>query len=234
MLVTELDTFVNKFQQLCYDGYNAHLDLDTHAGLVSLRVQLGQVPGPLNHQVPPPFKKNWRKRESPSRQRRRARRAAERQQQEVEKRAPGAETAKDISDKQPSENIDATNHTDDKEEMTKEELQDDNVKFNKFVDKETEQVEVRNTENVDNPIQVENESFFISYVQHEDALEKIEMLKDKFDDITDTTVEIHSFYTSTPKSELDRCEECNDKTECVDCFVKHMLGKHESLRKVLF
>ena len=59
----------------------------------------------------------------------------------------------------------------------------------------------------------------------------------KFDNSTDTieeTTEIHSFCTSTPKSEFDQCEECLDKTECVDCVVKHVLRKHESLRKILF
>ena len=68
MLVTELDTFVHKFQQLWNDGYNAHLDLDTHAGLawVSLRVQLGHVPSPLYGRVPPPCHKNCRKREMDS------------------------------------------------------------------------------------------------------------------------------------------------------------------------
>ena len=45
---------------------------------------------------------------------------------------------------------------------------------------------------------------------------------------------VYSFCTSTPKSEFDRYEECLDKSECVDCIVKHVLRKHESLRKVLF
>ena len=31
-----------------------------------------------------------------------------------------------------------------------------------------------------------------------------------------------SFYTSTPR----KCEECLDKSKCVDCIVKHMLGRH--------
>ena len=111
------------------------------------------------------------------------------------------------------------------------------VKFKEFVDNETEQVKVRNTENVDIQVQADNESFSISYVEHEEALEKIKILKDKFDNNSDTTEEttgIHSFCTSTPKSEFDRCEECLDITECVDCVVKHLLRKHESLRKILF
>ena len=74
MIVTELDSFVQKFHQLWKAGLNAHLDLDTHAGIawVGLRVQLGHVPGPLHHQAP---QKNQ---DSPSRQRRRDRRAAAR------------------------------------------------------------------------------------------------------------------------------------------------------------
>ena len=74
MVVTELDSFVQKFHQLWKAGLNAHLDLDTHAGIawVGLCVQLGHVPGPLHHQAP---QKNQ---DSPSRQRRRDRRAAAR------------------------------------------------------------------------------------------------------------------------------------------------------------
>ena len=46
MQVTELDSFVQKFQQLWKSGITAHLDLDTHAGYawVGLRAQLGHVP----------------------------------------------------------------------------------------------------------------------------------------------------------------------------------------------
>ena len=76
MVVTELDSFVQKFHQLWRAGLNAHLDLDTHAGnaWVGLRVQLGHVPGPLHHQAPHTFSK--KSQDSPSRQRRRERRAA--------------------------------------------------------------------------------------------------------------------------------------------------------------
>ena len=78
--MTELDTFVKKFNQLWKDGVTAHLDLDTHAGdaWVGLRVRLGHVPGPLHRPVHPVHQEVPRK-ESPSRQRRRARRAAARQ-----------------------------------------------------------------------------------------------------------------------------------------------------------
>ena len=236
MLLTELDTFVHKFQQLWNAGYDAHLDLDTHAGLawVCLRVQLGHVPGPLHHHVPPPFYTNWRKTESPSRQRRRARRTAERQQQVAAEKAPVTEAAKDIIDKQTSDNNDAIDKTVDEEEMTKESLINENVvKLDEIVDKEIEQVELRNTENVDIKVQTINESVVQSYVEHEEALDKIKIL-DNSTDTTEETTNIHSFCTSTPKSEFDRCEECLDKTECVDCIVKHVLRKHESLRKILF
>ena len=61
-------------------------------------------------------------------------------------------------------------------------------------------------------------------------------VKEKIDISNDTIEEtkVYSFCTSTPKSEFDRCEECLDKSECVDCIVKHVLSKHESLRKILF
>ena len=54
MIVTELDSFVQKFYQLWNAAVTAHLDVDTHAGRawVGLRVQLGQVPaGPVHHPV---------------------------------------------------------------------------------------------------------------------------------------------------------------------------------------
>ena len=77
MVVTELDSFIHKFHQLWKDGFKAHLDLDTHAGIawIGLRVQLGhQVPGTTPHHPV-----HIHKRDS-SRQRRRARRLAAREQ----------------------------------------------------------------------------------------------------------------------------------------------------------
>ena len=50
---TELETFVQKFHQLCNNGYSAHLDPDCHDGVayVGLRLQLGHPPGPIHHRV---------------------------------------------------------------------------------------------------------------------------------------------------------------------------------------
>ena len=78
-----------------------------------------------------------------------------------------------------------------------------------------------------------------SYSDNKEGREKVEILEDNlntFDNSTTTeeTTDLYSFFTSTPKSESDRCEECLDNTECVDCIVKHVLRKHESLRKLLF
>ena len=93
MLITELDTFVRKFHQLWKDGFTAHLDLDTQAGnaWVGLRLNLGQVPGPV-HGHAPPFPHPC-KHVSPSKQRRRARREAARTT-----RAEEAETEKVIEE----------------------------------------------------------------------------------------------------------------------------------------
>ena len=82
MLITELETFVQKFHQLWSAGHSAHLDLETHNGRawVGLCVQLGRAPGILYQQPhPQPFQKAYKKKDSPSRQRRRTRRAATRQ-----------------------------------------------------------------------------------------------------------------------------------------------------------
>ena len=57
MITTEVDTLVRKFHQLWNDGFTAHLDLDTHAGdaWVGLRLNLGQIPGPIHgHGHAPP------------------------------------------------------------------------------------------------------------------------------------------------------------------------------------
>ena len=104
MSVTELDTFVSKFQQLWNAGYNAHLDIDAHAGnaLVGLLVQLGHVPGPFHHQVPPPFSSIQKKTESSSCQRCCARHTAERIA--AAEKASGPE---EKTNKQPNDHIEA-------------------------------------------------------------------------------------------------------------------------------
>jgi hypothetical protein len=82
MLITELETCVQKFHQLWSAGHIAHLDMETHTGIawVGLRVQLGHAPGILHQQPhPQPFQIVYKKKDSPSRQRRRTRRAAARQ-----------------------------------------------------------------------------------------------------------------------------------------------------------
>ena len=77
-LSTELDSFILKFQQLWRNGFDAHLDLETHAGnaWVGLKMNLGQHPSSLVNEV-------LVKRSSPSRNRRRKRRACTFKQQNV-------------------------------------------------------------------------------------------------------------------------------------------------------
>ena len=88
MSAKEIDSFVKKFYQLWGAGYSAHLDLESHSGKawVGLRVQLGHVPpGHLHHPLHPPYPQpNYRKQDSPSRQRRRERRAADRRDETEE------------------------------------------------------------------------------------------------------------------------------------------------------
>ena len=94
--MTELDTSVKKFHQLWKTGQNAHLDLESHAGVawVGLRVQLGHAPGPQHHQVHPQF--SDKNKESPSRLRRRARRAAKRNAENAES-AENVESAEEVT-----------------------------------------------------------------------------------------------------------------------------------------
>ena len=42
-----------------------------------------------------------------------------------------------------------------------------------------------------------------------------------------------SFLTSTPKSD-NRCEECKNTSQCVDCFVVQTLGGHGNIRKLFY
>ena len=76
MFISELDTFIRKFQQLLKAGHVAHLDVDTNSGRrmggpPGPTGTLGQAPGHLHHQQPQTVFKD-----TPSRQRHRARRVA--------------------------------------------------------------------------------------------------------------------------------------------------------------
>ena len=54
------------------------------------------------------------------------------------------------------------------------------------------------------------------------------------DEMEDTSVEAISFLTSTPKRSFIRCEECMNKSECAECIVNHMLGRHGSAKTSFF
>ena len=73
---TELNKFVVKFKSLWSSGYDAHLDIDCHAGQawVCLRLRIGHAEALHRHRGQDHVK------DSPSKQRRRARRAADRQE----------------------------------------------------------------------------------------------------------------------------------------------------------
>ena len=145
MFVTELTTFVQKFQQLWSAGITAHLDLDTHAGQawVGLRAQLRPVPGRLHHLHP--FPQAFKKQDSPSRQRRRARREAARKTktEEVPMSNENAEEANLVeeTDKCDNDRSDCLDHLDQNEKTltdTTEEASDKDMKVadKLFPDKE--------------------------------------------------------------------------------------------------
>ena len=92
MALTELNSFIFKFNQLWHSGISAHLDIDTHAGeaWVGLRVHLGHAPPQEAFYSQSNFP---RSRDGPSRQRRRARRAEKRDEVHVEKPVTEAEEA---------------------------------------------------------------------------------------------------------------------------------------------
>ena len=86
MFMSELDTFVMKFKHLYFEGYEAHQNLESHAGKVwvGMHVQLGDARGPPHPHHQQHERQHLPRRQhaanGPSRQRRRAKREAARQQ----------------------------------------------------------------------------------------------------------------------------------------------------------
>ena len=106
-MFAELDNFVKKFHQLRQAGYNAHLDVDSQAGQVSvaLRVQLGAGAGQA-----------WpRRRRSPSYFRRMERRKADR-----EAAARSSTSDKLVCDNVPAEEASSVSKGDNQEEFSDE------------------------------------------------------------------------------------------------------------------
>ena len=106
MHAKELDSFIFKFKHLWRSGYDAHLNINTHAGQawVDLRVRLGHAEGP--HHVN-------KAKNGPSRQRRRERRAESRNQSNdasVEESAKVSEEV--VEDKTNDTNKEATEEVD--------------------------------------------------------------------------------------------------------------------------
>jgi hypothetical protein len=78
MFLTELNSFVSKFQQLRSTGYSAHLDLDSHAGEAWVGLHVRHAPpGHLHHHLCQHHpQQTFKKYDSPSCQRPRDRCAA--------------------------------------------------------------------------------------------------------------------------------------------------------------
>merc|ERR1712155_28598 len=91
MFHTELNNFIVKFHQLWQAGFNAHLNVDSHAGHAwcGLRVDLGPAPGPQQHQVRP-----GGRRHAPAYRRRLDARAAAGAAKEAEEASAAEEAAK--------------------------------------------------------------------------------------------------------------------------------------------
>ena len=111
MIVSEIDNFVKKFKNLWTSGYDAHLDINSHAGKawIGLRLRLGEYPGgePVyNHGNP-----HYGNRNGPSRQRRRFRRARDAAQancepEDDEKEATEAnDITEEVKSDEPHKNI---------------------------------------------------------------------------------------------------------------------------------
>ena len=93
MHAAEIDSFILKFKHLWRAGYDAHLNIDTHAGQawVGLHVRLGQAQGPHHEDD---HRNGNKAKNGPSRQRRRERRAESRKK---DKDASVAEENKEVS-----------------------------------------------------------------------------------------------------------------------------------------
>ena len=52
---------------------------------------------------------------------------------------------------------------------------------------------------------------------------------DDFDISLESTLSFGSFHASTPKKTYP-CEQCEKGSECMDCFVVHILGRHDIAR----
>ena len=103
---SELESFLTKFRGLWNSGFDAHLELESHAGQawVSLRVRLGHAPGPVQH--PRHFAHQNRTRNGPSRQRRRERRAEARRLATEEAVLVDGENAEEAEDRQVADKAD--------------------------------------------------------------------------------------------------------------------------------
>ena len=97
MFHSELNNFVVKFHQLWQAGFNAHLNVDSHAGYAwcGLRVDLGPAPAPPRHPQQHQVRPGGR-RHAPSYRRRLEARAAARAAKEAEE-ATAAETAEEAA-----------------------------------------------------------------------------------------------------------------------------------------
>ena len=162
MIVTQLDTFVQKFHQLWQAGVTAHLDLDTHAGYawVGLRVQLGnEAPGPIYH----PVHRQSFPRSSSSRDRRRARRLAARAQTNSE----AAEEAVTTSEQEATETsdtfVDPMNAENDAREQTNSEAVGEAVVT-------SEQEATETSDSTEEPFNAENDA---NKEKSEEEIEKV-------------------------------------------------------------
>ena len=97
MFHSELNNFVVKFHQLWQAGFNAHLNVDSHAGYAwcGLRVDLGPAPAPPRHPQQHQVRPGGR-RHAPSYRRRLEARAAARAAKEAEE-ASAAEAAEEAT-----------------------------------------------------------------------------------------------------------------------------------------
>ena len=240
MVVTELDTFVQKFHQLWNAGLNAHLNLDTHAGSawVSLHVQLGHLPGPPHLQPHPPFYPVAKKVASPSRQRRQDRRAAARKA-DAEKADTVEETAHEIvhtENVENPENLENGNETvnekaslQDSEEIMTTNNNIEKPNLEEILENETEEVPALEIEEV-SAIGIEKKSCDAEQNDNEKDLSTTPSIEPKLDTtVTESippivTIDATSIFDDSPNHTL-----MNDE---VDSLVRFLTNKEHLSRNI--
>ena len=69
--------------------------------------------------------------------------------------------------------------------------------------------------------------------KHRKVIKKKTVANTFRDEYDESKIETSSFQTSTPKKRDDKCEDCANESECVECIVKRVRGGHGGVTTAL-